>query len=65
MSGFWYIFAELAAEVFFSALALVCWSWSVGFVLGRLPEKLESAVRSQLLVLLALSQLSGAPASLR
>jgi hypothetical protein len=37
-AGFWYAFAECVPGVLLSYLALVCWSWTSGFLLGSLSR---------------------------
>ena len=55
------MFGDVATQVLVNGLMLVCWSWSVGFVLGRLPDKFERTIQLKLLVLLGLSQMASAP----
>ena len=37
-TGFWHVLAETVSLVFMSNLALVCWSWTSGFVLGSVSR---------------------------
>jgi hypothetical protein len=60
LRGFWYQFADTVAEVFKMYLALGCWSWTSGFVLGSASRGIR--VNGLLFCLmLALGVLLGAP----
>jgi hypothetical protein len=39
-AGFWHVFAETALLVFKGYLALACWSWTSGFVLGSISPRM-------------------------
>jgi hypothetical protein len=60
LRGFWYDFADTAAEIFKMYLALGCWSWTSGFVLGSASRGIR--VNGLLFCLmLAFGVLLGAP----
>jgi len=60
LRGFWYQFADTFAEIFKMYLALGCWSWTSGFVLG---SALRGIWLNKLLfcLMLAFGVLLGAP----
>lgn len=59
--GFWRLFAETARQVLISYLALACWSWTGGFVLGSV-SRARSALNSLVLcVILFFGEIIGAP----
>src|SRR5438046_592648 len=37
-AGFWYVLGDAGMQLAIAGLLLACWSWSTGFVLGRLPK---------------------------
>jgi hypothetical protein len=59
--GFWYVLRETAMHFGIVCLALACWSWSGGLLIGRLPNAILRASRNAFIVLLAASQLGDAP----
>jgi hypothetical protein len=59
--GFWYVLRETAMHFGIVCLALACWSWSGGFLIGRLPNAILRSSRNAFIVLLAASQLGDAP----
>jgi hypothetical protein len=60
LRGFWYQFADTVAELFKMYLALACWSWTSGFVLGSASRGIR--VNGLLFCLmLAFGVLLGAP----
>lgn len=59
--GFWYVLRETATNLGLACLAVACWSWSGGFLIGRLPHAILRICRNAFVVLLAASQLSDAP----
>ena len=59
--GFWYVLRETAMHFGIVCLALACWSWSGGLLMGRLPDAILRASRNAFIVLLAASQLGDAP----
>src|SRR5215469_2045603 len=60
--GFWYVLGETVMQYGIACLLLACWSWSGGFVIGRLPNEIVRASRNGFVLLLAASQLGDAPA---
>jgi hypothetical protein len=61
-AGFWYVLHETAMQFGIACLLLACWSWSGGFLFGRLPNAILRASRNAFIVLLAASQLGDVPA---
>jgi hypothetical protein len=61
-SGFWFVLGETASNFGITCLVLACWSWSAGFLIGRLPNAILRAGRNAFIVLLAASFLADAPA---
>lgn len=59
--GFWYVLRETAMHFGIVCLAVACWSWSGGLLIGRLPDAILRASRNAFIVLLAASQLGDAP----
>ena len=59
--GFWHLLGEMATNFAIACIMLACWSWSGGFLIGRLPKAILRASRDVFIVLLASSQLSDAP----
>jgi hypothetical protein len=59
--GFWLVLRDTAAQFGIACVLLACWSWSGGFLLGRLPNAILRASRNAFIVLLAAFQLGGAP----
>jgi hypothetical protein len=57
--GFWFVLRETALWFTIACLLLVCWSWSAGFLIGRLPNPILRASRNAFIVLLALSHFHG------
>jgi hypothetical protein len=60
--GFWYVLRGTVTQFGIACLLLACWSWSGGFVVGRLPNEIVRASRNGFVLLLAASQLGDAPA---
>jgi len=60
-AGFWYVLREAALELSTSCMLLACWSWSAGFVLGRLSKQFVWTCQAAFVVLLALSQALALP----
>jgi hypothetical protein len=61
-AGFWFVLRETATKFGVACLLLACWSWSGGFLFGRLPNAILRASRNAFIVLLAVFQLGDAPA---
>jgi hypothetical protein len=59
--GFWYVLRGAATQLGLECLLLACWSWSAGFLLGRLPNKILRTSRNLLLLLLGISLLANIP----
>lgn len=59
--GFWYVLREIAPQFAITCLLLACWSWSAGFLIGRLPNEILRAGRNAFILLLAASQLGNGP----
>lgn len=59
--GFWRLFAETAVSVFIGYLALACWSWTGGFVLGWLSRAMSTLNSLLLCLILFFGQVVGAP----
>jgi hypothetical protein len=57
--GFWFVLRETALQFTLARLLLVGWSWSAGFLIGRLPDPILRASRNAFIVLLALSHFHG------
>lgn len=53
--GFWHVLRETAIYYGIACLVLACWSWSAGFLIGRLPHATLWASRIAFIVLLAAS----------
>jgi len=51
--GFWHALGEIAVSFGITCFVLACWSWSAGFLIGRLPKVIVRASRNILIVLLA------------
>ncbi len=62
--GFWHVLRETAINFGITCLILACWSWSAGFLIGRLPSAVVRSGRNTFVVLLAAVQLVDAPALL-
>jgi hypothetical protein len=60
LRGFWYELADTAAEIFKMYLALACWSWTSGFVLGSASRGIR-VTRLLFCLMLAFGVLLGAP----
>jgi len=60
--GFWYVLRETAVNFAITSLALACWSWSAGFLIGRFPNAVLQPSRNTFVVLLAASFLGDVPA---
>lgn len=58
--GFWEQFAHSAAAVFVVFLTLACWSWTTGFVLGRVSGRLRFQNTLLFCLLLFSAELLGA-----
>ena len=56
--GFWYVLRNSAMELTIAGTLLACWSWSAGFLLGRLPGAILRIGRIVLLLLIAVFQLA-------
>lgn len=50
--GFWYVLREIAVSFGSTCFALACWSWSAGFLIGRLPDAILRASRNTFIALL-------------
>jgi hypothetical protein len=61
MWDFWYVLGDAAMRLAIVGLLLACWSWSAGFVLGRLPNAIFRTSRTALLLLVAVFELADAP----
>jgi hypothetical protein len=59
--GFWLVFRDTATQFGIACVLLACWSWSGGFLFGRLPNAILRASRNAFVVLLAALQLGDAP----
>lgn len=59
--GFWHLLRETATNFGITCLVLACWSWTAGFLIGRLPNAILGASRKTFVVLLAASWLADAP----
>jgi hypothetical protein len=60
--GFWYVLSESARFLAWRYLTLACWSWSAGFVLGRILAPRRALLNSVLFCLMLLfGVLVGAP----
>lgn len=59
--GFWRLLAETATSVFISYLALACWSWTSGFVLGSVSRAMSGLNSLLLCLMLFFGQIIGAP----
>lgn len=51
--GFWYVLRGIAMSFGITCFVFACWSWSAGFLIGRLPHAILRASRNTFLVLLA------------
>ena len=60
-TGFWYEFAETALFLFAHCLPLVCWSWTVGFVLGSRSRRIVPAYAVLFCFMLVLGAVFAAP----
>ena len=59
--GFWHQFADTFAEIFRMYLALACWSWTSGFVLGSASRNIIRVNSFLFSLMLAFGVLLGAP----
>src|SRR5215469_8612900 len=61
-AGFWHLLGEIAVSFGITCFVLACWSWSAGFLIGRVPNVIVGASRNTFIVLLvAAFQLDDAP----
>lgn len=60
-AGFWRVLGETVVLVFTSQLTLVCWSWTVGFVVGSVSRGIIQSNGLVLSLTLLLGSLVGAP----
>jgi hypothetical protein len=60
--GFWQVLREMAMNFSVACLILACWSWSAGFLIGRIPTSAAQAGRNTFVVLIATAFLEDAPA---
>jgi hypothetical protein len=58
--GYWYVLRETAMQFGIACLLLACWSWSAGFLIGRLPNAIRRASRNAFILALVCSQLGDA-----
>jgi len=59
--GFWYVLSESAREILRQYLTLACFSWTAGFVLGRVSRRLIATNRVLFCLALFLGAILGAP----
>lgn len=59
--GFWYVFADAASRLSLDCLMVACWSWSAGFLLGCVRNKVQPSMRGALVLLLVFFQFVNAP----
>lgn len=59
--GFWYVLGDAAMQLSLSCLMVVCWSWSAGFLLGRIRKPIQPTSQGALLLLLFVFQIVNAP----
>lgn len=62
--GFWHLLRETAVNLGIAYLVLACWSWSGGFLIGRLPKAILHTGRNAFIVLITASWLVDAPGRL-
>lgn len=60
-SGFWYVLADASFLVVGQYLTLVCWSWTVGFVIGGVSRKPAWRTSTVLVLVLVLAETALAP----
>lgn len=59
--GFWYVLFESALDLLGHYLTLACFSWTAGFVLGRVSRRLTATNRVLFCLALPLAAIVGAP----